>query len=36
MGEYQKAGIDLLIYADRRTDEESRELFASDIIPHFA
>lgn len=36
IGQYRDAGIDLLINADRRNDEETRELFASDIVPHFA
>src|SRR6266566_3672788 len=36
IGQYQDAGIDLLINADRRNDAESRELFASDVMPHFA
>jgi hypothetical protein len=34
--QYQDAGVDLQIEADRRNDAESRELFASDVIPHFA
>ena len=36
IGEYQNAGVDLLINADRPNDAESRELFASDVIPHFS
>jgi F420-dependent oxidoreductase-like protein len=36
IGQHQDAGIDLLINADRHNDEESRELFASDVMPHFA
>jgi F420-dependent oxidoreductase-like protein len=36
IGQYQDAGVDLLINADRRDDVESRELFASDVMPHFA
>jgi alkanesulfonate monooxygenase SsuD/methylene tetrahydromethanopterin reductase-like flavin-dependent oxidoreductase (luciferase family) len=36
IGQYQDAGVDLLIEADRRNDAESRELFASDVMPHFA
>jgi F420-dependent oxidoreductase-like protein len=36
VGQHQDAGIELLIYADRRGDAESRELFASDVMPHFA
>jgi alkanesulfonate monooxygenase SsuD/methylene tetrahydromethanopterin reductase-like flavin-dependent oxidoreductase (luciferase family) len=30
IGQYRDAGVDLLINADRRNDEETRELFASD------
>ncbi|MFL5267350.1 MAG: LLM class F420-dependent oxidoreductase [Stellaceae bacterium] len=36
IGEYQDAGIDLLINADRPNDVEARELFASDVMPYFA
>jgi hypothetical protein len=36
IGQYQDAGIDSLIYADRRNDVESRALFASDVMPHFS
>jgi alkanesulfonate monooxygenase SsuD/methylene tetrahydromethanopterin reductase-like flavin-dependent oxidoreductase (luciferase family) len=35
IGQYQDAGIDLLINSDRN-DVDSRELFASDVMPHFA
>ena len=35
IGQYQDAGIDLLINGDWN-DVESRELFASDVMPHFA
>jgi F420-dependent oxidoreductase-like protein len=35
IGQYQDAGVDLLINADRN-DAESSELFASDVMPHFA
>jgi F420-dependent oxidoreductase-like protein len=35
IGQYQDAGIDLLIQGDRN-DAESREMFASDVMPHFA
>ena len=35
MGQYEDAGIDLLINGDRN-DAESRELFVSDVMPHFA
>jgi F420-dependent oxidoreductase-like protein len=33
--QYHDAGIDLLINADRRNDVESRELFASNVMPRF-
>ena len=36
IGQYQDAGVDLLITADRRNDVETRELFVSDVMPHFA
>jgi alkanesulfonate monooxygenase SsuD/methylene tetrahydromethanopterin reductase-like flavin-dependent oxidoreductase (luciferase family) len=36
IGQYQDVGIDLLIYSDPRNDAETRELFASDVMPHFA
>jgi len=36
IGQYQDARVDLLINADRRNDVETRELFVSDLIPHFA
>ena len=36
IGQYQDAGVDLLINADRRNDGETRELFVSDVMPHFA
>jgi alkanesulfonate monooxygenase SsuD/methylene tetrahydromethanopterin reductase-like flavin-dependent oxidoreductase (luciferase family) len=35
IAQYQDAGIELLIIGDRN-DEESRELFVSDVMPHFA
>jgi len=35
IGQYQDAGVELLINSDYRNDAESRELFASDIMPHF-
>jgi F420-dependent oxidoreductase-like protein len=35
IGQYQEAGIELLIMGDRN-DDESRELFNSDVMPHFA
>ena len=36
IGQYEDAGIELLIHSDRWNDVETRELFASDVIPHFA
>jgi len=36
IGQYQDVGVDLLIHSDRWNDVETRELFASDVIPHFA
>jgi F420-dependent oxidoreductase-like protein len=36
IGQYQDAGVELLIHSDRWNDAETRELFASDVIPHFA
>ena len=36
IGQYQYGGVDLLINADRRNDVETRELFVSDVMPHFA
>jgi hypothetical protein len=36
VGQYRDAGIDLLILSDPPDDLESRELFASDIMPCFA
>jgi len=36
IGQYQDARVDLLINADRPNDVETRELFVSDLIPHFA
>jgi hypothetical protein len=36
IGQYQHAGVDLMIDADRRNDAEAGELFASDVIPYFA
>jgi len=34
IGQYKSAGIDLLINSDRN-DEETRQLFVSDVMPHF-
>ncbi|HVC62226.1 MAG TPA: TIGR03560 family F420-dependent LLM class oxidoreductase [Acetobacteraceae bacterium] len=36
IGQYQDAGIDLLIHSDSRNDVETRELFVSDVMEHFA
>jgi alkanesulfonate monooxygenase SsuD/methylene tetrahydromethanopterin reductase-like flavin-dependent oxidoreductase (luciferase family) len=36
IGQYQDAGIELLIVSDRTNDAETRELFVSDVIPYFA
>jgi hypothetical protein len=36
IGQYRDADIDQLINADRRNDTETRELFASDVMAHFA
>ena len=36
IGQYQDAGVQLLINSDYRNDIETHELFASDVIPHFA
>ena len=36
IGQYQAAGVDLLINADRRNDVDTRELFVSEVMPHFA
>jgi F420-dependent oxidoreductase-like protein len=36
IAQYQDAGVDLLINGDRPNDTESRELFASDVMPHYA
>lgn len=36
MGQYRDAGIDLMIHSDGLHDVESRELFVSDVMPHFA
>jgi len=35
IGQYQAAGVDLLIIGDRN-DEDTRELLVSDVMPHFA
>ena len=36
IGQYEAAGIDVMINADRFSDAETRELFASDVMPRFA
>jgi F420-dependent oxidoreductase-like protein len=36
IGQYRDAGIDLLIHSDGLHDVETRELFVSDVMPHFA
>lgn len=35
IGQYRDVGVELLINGERN-DEETRELFASDVMPHFA
>jgi F420-dependent oxidoreductase-like protein len=36
IGQYQDAGVELPIVSDYRNDAETRELFVSDVMPHFA
>jgi hypothetical protein len=36
IGQYQEAGVDLLINSDRQDDVENRELLVSDVMPRFA
>ena len=36
IGQYRDAGVHLLINSDYRNDIETHELFASDVMPHFA
>jgi alkanesulfonate monooxygenase SsuD/methylene tetrahydromethanopterin reductase-like flavin-dependent oxidoreductase (luciferase family) len=36
IGQYQDVGIDLLIHSHSRNDIETRELFVSEVMPHFA
>jgi alkanesulfonate monooxygenase SsuD/methylene tetrahydromethanopterin reductase-like flavin-dependent oxidoreductase (luciferase family) len=36
IGQYQDAGVQLLINSDYRNDLETHELFTSDVMPHFA
>ena len=35
IGQYQDAGVELLIQSDRGNDVETRQLFVSDVMPHF-
>jgi alkanesulfonate monooxygenase SsuD/methylene tetrahydromethanopterin reductase-like flavin-dependent oxidoreductase (luciferase family) len=35
IGQYQDAGVQLLINSDYRNDAETNELISSDIMPHF-
>ena len=36
IGQYQDAGVQLLINSDYRNDMETHELLAADVMPHFA
>jgi hypothetical protein len=36
IGQYQDAGVELLIHSDRQNHVETRELHVSDVIPRFA
>jgi len=36
IGRYRDEGVDLLINSDYRNDLETHEIFASDVMPHFA
>jgi alkanesulfonate monooxygenase SsuD/methylene tetrahydromethanopterin reductase-like flavin-dependent oxidoreductase (luciferase family) len=36
IGEYQDAGVELLINSDYRNDMETHELMAAEVMPHFA
>jgi hypothetical protein len=36
IGQYQTAGVQLLINSDYRNDMETHELFASEVMPRFA
>jgi hypothetical protein len=37
IGQYQDAGVDLVINSNLRNDDvETRELFVADVMPHFA
>src|SRR6516164_2826426 len=35
IGQYQEAGVQLLINSDFRNDAETNELLASEVMPHF-
>ncbi len=36
IGQYQDAGVQLLINSDYRNDMETHELMAAEVMPHFA
>jgi F420-dependent oxidoreductase-like protein len=36
IGQYRDAGVQLLINSDYRNDQETHELFAAEVIPHFS
>jgi hypothetical protein len=36
IGQYQNAGVQLLINSDYRNDTETHELMAAEVMPHFA
>jgi hypothetical protein len=36
IGQYQNAGVQLLINSDYRNDMETHELMAAEVMPHFA
>jgi hypothetical protein len=36
VGQYEEAGVQMLINSDYRNDQETHELMASDVMPHFA
>ena len=36
IGQYQDAGVQLLINSDYRNDVETHELISSEVMPHFA
>jgi len=36
IGQYQNAGVQLLINSDYRNDMETHELMAEEVTPHFA